>query len=59
MAMLKSGAFELIDLATLVGHWPGGGLGVAMVIAMGFFKLFVDPYLLQSLLWNNHDAKDD
>ena len=46
MAMLKGGAaLRLVRFATtLVGHWPGG-LGVAMVIAMGFFAAFCGSIL--------------
>ena len=46
MAMLKGGAaLRLVKFATtLVGHWPGG-LGVAMVIAMGFFAAFCGSIL--------------
>ena len=42
MAMLRGGAASrLVSFATaLVGHWPGG-LGIAMVIAMGFFDNFI------------------
>lgn len=41
MAMLKGGAASrLVHFATtLVGHWRGG-LGIAMVISMGFFAAF-------------------
>ena len=44
--MLKGGAaLRLVRFATtLVGHWPGG-LGVAMVIAMGFFAAFCGSIL--------------
>ena len=44
--MLKGGAaLRLVKFATtLVGHWPGG-LGVAMVIAMGFFAAFCGSIL--------------
>ena len=40
-AMLRGGAAtRLVHFATtLVGHWPGG-LGIAMVISMGFFAAF-------------------
>ena len=35
----------MVDFATaLVGHWPGG-LGIAMVIAMGFFAAFCGSIL--------------
>ena len=46
MAMLRGGAASrLVNFATsLVGHWPGG-LGVAMVIAMGFFAAFCGSIL--------------
>ena len=46
MMMLKGGAAtRLVTLATkLVGHWPGG-LGVAMVVAMGFFAAFCGSIL--------------
>jgi tripartite ATP-independent transporter DctM subunit len=46
MAMLRGGAAKrLVDFATaLVGHWPGG-LGIAMVIAMGFFAAFCGSIL--------------
>ena len=46
MAMLKGGAASrLVKFTTsLVGHWPGG-LGVAMVIAMGFFAAFCGSIL--------------
>ena len=46
MAMLKGGAAtRLVKFTTtLVGHWPGG-LGVAMVIAMGFFAAFCGSIL--------------
>ena len=46
MVMLKGGAAKrLVDFATaLVGHWPGG-LGIAMVIAMGFFAAFCGSIL--------------
>ena len=46
MAMLKGGAASKISkfTTTLVGHWPGG-LGVAMVIAMGFFAAFCGSIL--------------
>ena len=46
MAMLKGGAaLRLVKFATtLVGHWPGG-LGVAMVLAMGFFAAFCGSIL--------------
>ncbi len=41
LVMLRGGvARRLVDLSiTLVGHWPGG-LGIAMVLAMGFFAAF-------------------
>ncbi|CTQ58011.1 C4-dicarboxylate transporter DctM subunit [Labrenzia sp. EL_208] len=46
MAMLRGGAAaRLVGFATaLVGHWPGG-LGIAMVIAMGFFAAFCGSIL--------------
>jgi len=46
MVMLRGGAASrLVSLATaLVGHWPGG-LGIAMVIAMGFFAAFCGSIL--------------
>ncbi len=46
MVMLRGGAAaRLVNLATaLVGHWPGG-LGIAMVIAMGFFAAFCGSIL--------------
>lgn len=46
MVMLRGGsARRLVDFATaLVGHWPGG-LGIAMVIAMGFFAAFCGSIL--------------
>ena len=46
MVMLRGGAARrLVDFATaLVGHWPGG-LGIAMVIAMGFFAAFCGSIL--------------
>lgn len=46
MAMLKGGAAaRLVAFATaLVGHWPGG-LGIAMVLAMGFFAAFCGSIL--------------
>ena len=46
MAMLRGGAAsKLVHFTTtLVGHWPGG-LGVAMVIAMGFFAAFCGSIL--------------
>ena len=45
MAMLGGAALRLVKFATtLVGHWPGG-LGVAMVIAMGFFAAFCGSIL--------------
>ena len=41
-------AKRLVDFATaLVGHWPGG-LGIAMVIAMGFFAAFCGSILAAS-----------
>lgn len=41
LIMLRSGiARRLVDLSmALVGHWPGG-LGVSMVLTMGFFSAF-------------------
>ena len=47
MAMLKGGAASRLVkfTTTLVGHWPGG-LGVAMVIAMGFFFFMIFIYLI-------------
>lgn len=44
--MLRSGvARRLVDFAmALVGHWPGG-LGVAMVLTMGFFAAFCGSIL--------------
>lgn len=41
LIMLRSGiARRLVDLSVaLVGHWPGG-LGVAMILTMGFFSAF-------------------
>jgi C4-dicarboxylate transporter DctM subunit len=44
--MLRSGvARRLVDFAmSLVGHWPGG-LGVAMVLTMGFFAAFCGSIL--------------
>lgn len=44
--MLRSGvAHRIVDFAmSLVGHWPGG-LGVAMVITMGFFAAFCGSIL--------------
>ena len=41
MVMLRGGAAaRLVHFATtLVGHWPGG-LGLAMILAMGFFAAF-------------------
>ncbi|MEX3007631.1 TRAP transporter large permease [Hoeflea sp. TYP-13] len=46
MVMLRGGAASrLVSFATvLVGHWPGG-LGIAMVIAMGFFAAFCGSIL--------------
>ena len=46
MAMLKGGAASrLVHFATtLVGHWRGG-LGLAMVISMGFFAAFCGSIL--------------
>ena len=46
MAMLKGGAASRLVkfTTTLVGPWPGG-LGVAMVIAMGFFAAFCGSIL--------------
>ena len=46
MVMLRGGsATRLVGFATaLVGHWPGG-LGIAMVIAMGFFAAFCGSIL--------------
>lgn len=46
MAMLKGGAASrLVRFATtLVGHWRGG-LGIAMVISMGFFAAFCGSIL--------------
>lgn len=46
MVMLRGGAANrLVSFATvLVGHWPGG-LGIAMVIAMGFFAAFCGSIL--------------
>ena len=46
MAMLKGGAASrLVHFATtLVGHWRGG-LGIAMVISMGFFAAFCGSLL--------------
>ena len=46
MVMLRGGAANrLVNFATsLVGHWPGG-LGIAMVIAMGFFAAFCGSIL--------------
>ena len=45
-AMLRGGAAtRLVTFATaLVGHWPGG-LGIAMVISMGFFAAFCGSIL--------------
>ncbi len=41
MVMLRGGAAaRLVHFATtLVGHWPGG-LGIAMILAMGFLPPF-------------------
>lgn len=46
LIMLRAGvARRLVDLAlALVGHWPGG-LGIAMVITMGFFAAFCGSIL--------------
>ena len=46
MVMLRGGAASrLVEFATkLVGHWPGG-LGIAMVISMGFFAAFCGSIL--------------
>merc|ERR1711965_394240 len=46
MVMLRGGAAtRLVKFTTsLVGHWPGG-LGIAMVIAMGFFAAFCGSIL--------------
>lgn len=46
MVMLRGGAaHRLVAFATaLVGHWPGG-LGIAMVLAMGFFAAFCGSIL--------------
>lgn len=46
LIMLRSGvARRLVDLAlAMVGHWPGG-LGVAMVLTMGFFAAFCGSIL--------------
>ena len=46
IVMLRGGAAtRLVSFATaLVGHWPGG-LGIAMVIAMGFFAAFCGSIL--------------
>ena len=46
MVMLKGGAANrLVNFCTsLVGHWPGG-LGISMVIAMGFFAAFCGSIL--------------
>jgi C4-dicarboxylate transporter DctM subunit len=46
LVMLQAGvARRLVDLSiTLVGHWPGG-LGIAMVLAMGFFAAFCGSIL--------------
>jgi C4-dicarboxylate transporter DctM subunit len=61
MAMLKGGAASRLVkfTTTLVGHWPGG-LGVAMVIAMGFFCSFLwINFSCNNCCWYNHDAKND
>ncbi|WP_340107633.1 TRAP transporter large permease [Pikeienuella sp. HZG-20] len=46
LIMLRAGvARRLVDLAlALVGHWPGG-LGIAMVMTMGFFAAFCGSIL--------------
>jgi tripartite ATP-independent transporter DctM subunit len=46
LVMLRAGvARRLVDFAmALVGHWPGG-LGVAMVLTMGFFAAFCGSIL--------------
>lgn len=46
MIMLRGGvARRLVDLSiALVGHWPGG-LGIAMVLTMGFFAAFCGSIL--------------
>lgn len=46
MVMLRGGAAaRLVHFATtLVGHWPGG-LGIAMILAMGFFAAFCGSIL--------------
>ncbi|MFV1877675.1 TRAP transporter large permease [Nioella sp.] len=46
MVMLRGGAAQrLVHFATtLVGHWPGG-LGIAMILAMGFFAAFCGSIL--------------
>ena len=46
MVMLRGGAANrLVNFCTsLVGHWPGG-LGISMVIAMGFFAAFCGSIL--------------
>ena len=46
MIMLRGGAaVRLVHFATtLVGHWPGG-LGLAMILAMGFFAAFCGSIL--------------
>lgn len=51
MVMLRGGAAKrLVDFATaLVGHWPGG-LGIAMVIAMGFFAAFCGSILAHEFI---------
>ena len=46
LAMLRGGiAGRLVNMTTaLVGHWPGG-LGIGMVLAMGFFAAFCGSIL--------------
>src|SRR3970040_1890269 len=46
LAMLRGGvAQRLVDfMVALVGHWPGG-LGIAMVLKMGFFAAFCGSIL--------------
>ncbi len=46
MVMLRGGMAErLVNLAiAMVGHWPGG-LGIGMVLAMGFFAAFCGSIL--------------
>lgn len=46
MVMLRAGvARRLVNLSVaLVGHWPGG-LGIAMIITMGFFAAFCGSIL--------------